>query len=167
MTGQGARQALLAAFAALLLVLLTACAAEHPQPRPAKFLRAEAVWQGPAPGMLEVRVYEIPPGTRVEAVVLLGPRGERLATRDFQTSTSESGPGVTGGPISLSVGVNAIPRSGILGGRPGVLSQRKLARIALPADSRYLEAPRAWRIEVRHRDLLGEARVLTLPGPLP
>ena len=131
-------------------------------------MRAEAALPGPDFDTLQVYITEIPPGTTIREVVVAGPQGERLSTRDFVTWTSESGKGVSGGPISLRLGYNApVPRSGIQGGRPGLLSKRKRAWILLPAESTYLDAPQRWRVEVHYVDVVGDARVLRLDAPFP
>lgn len=155
---------------AILLAVTVGCAETRPEPMPrtASFLRAVASLAAADRDVIQVSIYEIPPGTKIEEVVLLGPKGERVSTRDFITSTSKSGPGVTRGPITFGFAYNArIPREDSRGGRPGVLSQRKLAFLTLPAQSRYRDAPTAWQIELRYRDQLGDPRILSVPPPLP
>ena len=163
-----------ASFASLVLLLILAgCAAPAPE-RP-QVLRARAAFTGPEAEVVEVLVYEIPPGTVIQQVVLAGPDGQVLAAPALSRATSESGPGVISGP-SIGVGVSGGSSSGVnpslslgwflFGGGPGFKSDQIAARIALPDPAAYRETARAWRVEVRHLDVTGEARVLTLLAPV-
>ena len=59
----------------LALLVLAACSGDEPV-SPTR-LSASAGFAGPEPEVVEVRVFEIPPGTTVERILLLGPNGER------------------------------------------------------------------------------------------
>lgn len=159
---------------ALAAPLLGACADDRPEPP--KVLQVAARLPGPAHEAIEVVVYDIPPGTQVEQVWLVGPNGERLSGAAVASSRSESGPGLVTGP-SIGVGVTGGSSSGInpsvgigwgvFGGGPSRQSRQVTYLIALPPDLDYEDHPRAWRIEVHYRDVTGTEQVRRIAGPYP
>lgn len=156
-----------------LVLLATACTGQ--QPRHPLSLRASAGFAGPDAMVVEVRVFEIPPGTSIERVVLLAPTGERLAARELVRSVRETGPGliarprvglaVTGGSSSgvtpaLSLGY------GIARAQGSSLRTRQVsALITLPDPAAYRATAPQWRIEVHYVDVTGDSRVHRLPAP--
>ena len=154
-------------------LVLAACAGDKPQsPRQ---VRAVAGFTGPEATKILVEVYEIPPGTAIERILLLGPGGERLAAPELRRSSSETGPGllarpsigvaVTGGSSSgvtpsLSLGYGVTRASG-----PDRKTRQVSATIALPDPAAYRAEAGSWRVEVHYLDVTGDARVLTLPAP--
>jgi hypothetical protein len=163
-------------FRRLLLVLLLLAACAEGRPEPPAILQAAARLPGPAHEAIEVVVYDIPPGTQVEQVWLLGPAGERLSGDPVARSSGESGPGLVTGP-TIGVGVTGGSSSGIspsvgigwgvFGGGPSRQSRQITYLIALPPELAYDEAPRAWRIAVHYRDATGAVQVRDIPGPYP
>jgi hypothetical protein len=154
-------------------LVLAACAGDTTAPPRA--LEAEARLAGPEATAIEVRVRDIPAGTAVEQVLLIGPGGQRTAAPELVRSTSETGAGALSRP-SIGFGVTGGSASGInpsislgwsLTGGPGRLSRRVGALIALPDPTGYRANPAAWRIEVRYSDVTGRAEVLSLPAPRP
>ncbi len=155
-----------------LALVLAACAPAEPEsPRT---LRASAAFTGPEAEVIEVLIYEIPPGTVIQQVVLIGPKGEVIAARDFTRSNAESGPGVVSGPsigigvtVGSSTGVNPSLSLGwqVSGGGPGRQSRRVAALIPLPDPAAYRASTEPWRVEVRHLDVTGAPQVLSLSAP--
>lgn len=152
---------------------LAACAGDRPEtPRQ---VRAVAGFTGPEATEVLVEVYEIPTGTVIERILLLGPGGERLAAPALRRSSSETGPSlrtqpsiglaVTGGSASgvtpsLSLGYGATRQGG-----PSRKTRQVAATVALPDPAAYRAKAEAWRVEVHYLDVTGAARVLTLPAP--
>lgn len=155
-------------------LLLGGCAEDRPEPP--KILQVAARLPGPAHEAIEVTVYDIPPGTQVEQVWLTGPAGERLSGSAVASSRGETGPGLVTGP-SIGVGVTGGSSSGInpsVGVGWGIItsgSSRQSRQITylipLPDELGYENAPRAWRIEVRYRDVTGAEQVRSIAGPYP
>lgn len=157
----------------LLSLFLAACAGDAAEPPRA--LTAEARLTGPEAAAIEVRVRDIPAGTTVERVLLIGPDGQRTEAPELSLSGRESGArsgsgpsigfGVTGGSasrISPSISLGwSLPGDG-----PARRSREVGAVIALPDPAAYRSAPEAWRIEVHHADVTGRAEVIRLPAPL-
>lgn len=153
--------------------LLVACAVPEPE-RPV-VPRGETAFASPFAEVVVVRVFDIPPGTAILDISLVGPEGRRLAAPDLVRSRSETGFGPVSRP-SLGIGVTGGSESGItpsisLGWQAGrsagaARSDRRVTgRIALPDPAAYRARPDAWRVEVRYRDVTGLDRVLLLPAP--
>ena len=159
--------------AVLLLLFLASCARDEPV-RPER-LRAAAGFAGPEAEVVEVRVFEIPAGTTVERILLLGPDGERLEAAEFARSISESGPGFVARK-GIGVAVSGGSSSGVqpsvslnygLTREPGVDRQtrRIVAAIPLADPAAYRAAAEDWRVEVHYSDVTGAPQVLSLPAP--
>jgi hypothetical protein len=159
----------------LVFSTLAGCGPERPE-HPLR-VRATTAFTGPEATAIEVRVYEMPPGTVIEEILVLGPDGERLAAADLVHSASETGPGfvaqpgigvaVTGGSSSgvtpsVSLGYGVTRKDG-----PSRRSRQVTATVALPEPEAYRSNPAAWRAEVHYSDVTGERRVLALPTPRP
>ena len=168
---------------AAVFLLLAACAARAPE-RP-DFLHAEpapgaaalgttapgAMAPGTTGGTVEIAVAGIPPGARVEAVVLLDPRGGRHPAEAL-TATTLEGSTVAPGAV-LSFGVTIGSSSGIkpslgLGLGTGVREhstrdRRVIARVPLPDPAAFRDHPARWRLEVTYREETGSRRNLVLP----
>lgn len=155
-------------------LFLAACAGDRAEAPRA--LEAEARLAGPGATAIEVRVPDIPAGTRVERVLLLGPDGQRVEAPELSRSSRASGGrtlsrpsigfGVTGGSASrinpsLSLGWS------LTGDGPARRSQEVRALIALPDAAAFRTAPEAWRIEVHYADVTGLVQIISLPAPLP
>lgn len=162
-------------FAILLLssLFLIACAGDEAEPPGA--LRAEARLSSPEATAVEVRVLDIPAGTTIDRVLLIGPGGQLIEAPELSRSSRQSGGvlsrpsigfGVTGGSASrinpsISLGWS------LTGDGPARQSLEISALIALPDPAAYRAAPEAWRIEVHHADVTGLVQVITLPAPRP
>jgi len=167
---------------AAVFLLLAACAARAPE-RPG-FLHAEPAPGAAAPGTtapgalapgatgtVEIAVAGIPPGVRVEAVVLLDPRGGRHPAEAL-TATTREGSTLAPGAV-LSFGVTIGSSSGIkpslgLGLGTGLREhstrdRRVIARVPLPDPAAFRDHPARWRLEVTYRDVTGSRRNLVLP----
>jgi hypothetical protein len=159
-------------------LLLAACAARAPE-RPG-FLHAQPAPPGPAPGAagqgasggtVEIAVAGIPPGTRIEAVVLRDPRGGRHPAEALTVVTLEGSRLSPGAVISLGVTIGS--SSGIkpslgLGLGTGLREhttrdRRVIARVPLPDPAAFRDHPARWRLEVTYRDVTGSRRSLVLP----
>jgi hypothetical protein len=158
-----------------VLLTLAACGTERPE-TPLR-VRAATAFTGPEATAIEVHVYEMPPGTVIEEILVLGPDGERFAAAELVHSTSETGPGfvarpgigvaVTGGSSSgvtpsVSLGYGVTRKDG-----PSRRSRRVSATVGLPDPAAYRTNWAAWRAEVHYTDVTSERRVLTLPTPRP
>lgn len=162
-------------FAIVLLssLFLAACAGD--QAEPPRALKAEARLNGPEATAIEVRVLDIPAGTRVERVLLIGPGGQRIEAPELNRSSRESGAGALSRP-SIGFGVTGGSASRInpsislgwslTGNGPARRGREVSALIALPDPAAYRAVPAAWRIEVHHVDVTGQAKIITLPAPL-
>ena len=149
-----------------LVLLVTACADAPPQGP--KVLRAESYFADLEQTTIAVRVYEIPTGAAVGPILLRDPEGGVIEAGDLSTSTRQSGRRLSTGPVSVSVGVNARPRTGaIRTGGPDLQTRQVSGAFALPDPVAYRLAPEGWRIEVHYSDVTGAARVYELVPPLP
>ncbi|MCH8808522.1 MAG: hypothetical protein IH993_01610 [Proteobacteria bacterium] len=158
---------------AAVSLLLAACAARAPE-RPA-FLYAQPAPPGPAAqgatGTVEIAVAGIPPGARVEAVVLLDPRGGRHPAEALTAATREGSTMAPGAVIRLGVtigGSSGIEPSLGLGLGTGLREhstreRRVIARVPLPDPAAFRDHPARWRLEVAYRDVTGSRRSLVLP----
>ncbi len=168
---------------AAVSLLLAACAARAPE-RPG-FLHAQPAPPGPAApgtaapgataqgatGTVEIAVAGIPPGARIEAVVLLDPRGGRHPAEAL-TATTLEGSRLSPGAV-LSLGVTIGSSSGVkpslgLGLGTGLREhstrdRRVIARVPLPDPAAFRDHPARWRLEVTYRDVTGSRRSLVLP----
>lgn len=164
------RLALLFTFSLLLL----ACSeAKHSRP---PIMRAEAAFAAPGQAALQVRVIDIPPGTVVEEIVLLGPTGPVRVASDLARSTTDSGPGIVSRPAigfavsgGSSSGINPSVSIGwqVTGGGPSRRHREIRATIPIDDLTDYGVVPRAWHLEVRYLDVSGTRRVLTVTAPAP
>jgi len=167
-------QALLALALLAFVLLVGACAEDRPER--AAVLGATARFADRGRTAIEVVVFDIPPGTRIEEVALEGPRGERLATSDFRSLSRESGAGLVVRP-GIGIGVTGGSSSGVnpslsLGsqvtgdpGDPGRRSREVSALLVLPDPEGYREAAGGWRLTVRYLDVVGATRQLAIPAP--
>lgn len=156
----------------ILAVALAACA--DPVAQRPTVLRATAALGGPEAEVIEVWVSQIPPGTRVEQVVLIDPDGAVTAARETLWSDSESGPGQVSRPL-IGIGVSGGSSGGIkpslglgwrvTGGGPSLRTSRLLARIPVADPEAYKSTAASWRVEVRYLDVTGAARVLSQAAP--
>ncbi len=162
---------------AAVALLLAACAARAPE-RPG-FLHAQPAPPGPGPGAtaqgatgtVEIAVAGIPPGARVEAVVLLDPRGGRHPAEALTAAALEGGTVAPGAVLRLGVTIGS--SSGIkpslgLGLGTGLREhstrdRRVIARVPLPDPAAFRDHPERWRLEVSYRDVTGSRRSLVLP----
>lgn len=155
---------LLAAVAAL-----TACAADEAPPPMHVGARVEN-------DSVKLTVEHIPPGREITALVLVDDRGRETAARNREVITRETGSGGNAGP-GVGVGASGGSSSGVrpfisLGylfgsGETTRRSQRMTAEVPLPDPAAYAESYRGWRVVVRYRDQLGEAREVGIPAPAP
>jgi len=120
---------------------------------------------------VEVEVGNIPPGRRIERVVLIDAEGARHpAPALVRLRTSEGG--LTSGP-SLGVGLTGGSSSGVnpsislgwnvSGAEPAREGQRVEARVPIPDPAAYLANASRWRVEIGFTELDGEPRTLTFP----
>jgi len=152
------------------MLLATACAEPAP-PRRNPVMTGEAVVVAADGALVEARLFDLPPGAEVTAILLVAPDGSETASGPFQTSYGERGPGY--GPAGIGVTVSGGSRSGIdtgvtvgvssTGGGPSQASTTLVATIAVPDPAKLLEDRRAWRVEARWIEVGGVARVLPLP----
>lgn len=160
----------------LCLGLLAAACAEGPPPRRAPVMTAEALAPLADGSVIQVEVRDIPPGARVDEILLIAPDGGATPSRSREITRVEGGPGY--GPAGIGIGVSGGSSGGIatgitvgvnsFGGQGGdYAGNRLLADIAVPDPALYRRDPRAWRIEVRWTDVTGQAQVLPLRAPLP
>ena len=158
---------------AVLPCLLAGCSRDQPA-SPAR-LRAAADFAGPEAEAIEVRVSGIPPGTKIERILLLGPDGERLEGPELVRSISEVGPDFVN-RTGIGIGVQGGSSSGIrqsfslnrsLAREPGHDRQTRQisAQIVLPDPAAYRATADAWRVELHYSDVTGARRVLGLPAP--
>jgi hypothetical protein len=158
-----------------IAIVLAACA-ETP-PEPSRVMRVSAALQAPAGEAVEVVVFDIPPGRRIEAVALLDAGGSRHAAPALAPAVRESGPGSASNPL-IGLGVRGGSSSGVkpslslgwnmtAGDDPGRRSRRVTARIPIPDAGVYRENARNWRIEVIFLDVTGERRSLSFPMRTP
>ncbi len=158
-------------------LLLAACADRAPE-RPG-FLHAQpappaapgVATQGATGGTVEIVVAGIPPGTRVEAVTLLDPRGGRHPAESLTAVTLEGGTLSPGAVLSLGVTIGSSsgikPSLGLGLGtglrEHGTRDRRVVARVPLPDAAAFHDHPARWRLEVSYRDVTGSRRSLILP----
>ncbi len=164
------RRHVLAAIAAA--GLLAACAAEPPRrPPPAGIMAVSARLAAPPAQAVEVEVGNIPPGRRVERVVLIDAEGTRHPAPTLVTLRTSEG-GLTSGP-RVGIGVSGGSSSGInpsislgwnvTGDQTARSGQRIEARIPIPDPAAYRATAPRWRVEVGFTELDGEPRTLTFP----
>lgn len=154
----------------LVLLALAACADPAP-PRRNPVMTGEAVLAADDGSLVEARLFDLPPGAAVTAIVLIAPDGGETASGPFETIYGERGPGYgpTGLGVSLSGGSNSGLAAGVSvgvnssGGGPSEASTRLIARIAVPDPEALLADRRAWRVEARWIEVGGVARLLPLP----
>ena len=161
---------------ALLLIatpwLLAACSAPEPRrPPPEGVMQVAARLAAPPAQTVEVQVANLPPGRRIEQVVLIEPGGARYAAPDLVPVRAtegglDSGPSVgvrvTGGSSSrirpsLNLGWN------ITGGQPERDSRRIEARVPIPDPAAYRAEASNWRVELVFTELDGARRTLSFP----
>jgi len=150
--------------------LLAACSSAAEKPRPMHVaVQAEAE-------TLDLSVENIPPGREITSLVLVDAAGNETPARDRRLITREegrggySGPGVSVGATGgSSSGVNPFISLGYLfsGGDTTRRSRRMTAEIPLPDPAAYAAGYRDWRVVVRYRDQLGDAREVSIPAPAP
>lgn len=155
-----------------LCLLLLACS-EARQSRP-PVMRAEAAFATSDQSALQVQVIDIPPGTVVEEIVLVGPAGPVRVASDMSRSTIDSGPGTITRP-TLSFAVTGGSSSGIkpavgigwqvTGGGPSRRHRKISATIPIDDLPDYGAIPQVWHLEVRYLDVSATRRVLTLKAP--
>lgn len=161
--------------ALLCLVLLAACEA-GPPPRRAPVLSAEAVSAAADGSLIRVAIRDIPPGARVDEILLIAPDGGVTPARSREVTRGEGGPGF--GPAGIGVGLSGGSSGGLAtgvtvgvnsyGGQGGDYATNSLlADLAVPDPALYRQDPRAWRVEVHWTDVTGQAQVLPLRAPLP
>jgi len=155
----------------LALLLLAAACADPAAPRRNPVMTGEAVVVAADGSLVEARLFDLPPGAEITAILLIGPDGGETASGPFQTSYGERGPGYgpAGIGVTLSGGSNSGLSTGVsvgvnsTGGGPSQASTTLVATIAVPEPARLLEDRRAWRVEARWIEVGGVARVLPLP----
>lgn len=151
-------------------VLLAGCAGDDAPPPMHVDARVES-------DAVKLTVDNIPPGREITELVLVDSRGRETAARERELITRESGSGGNAGP-GVGVGASGGSSSGVRpfisfgylfggGGETTRRSQRMTAEIPLPDPAAYAEAYRDWRVVVRYRDQLGEAREAGIPAPPP
>ncbi len=163
---------------AAVSLLLAACVDRAPE-RPG-FLHAQPALgatdpgttaQGATDGTVEIAVAGIPPGARIEAVVLLDPRGGRHPAEALTAATLEGSTSAPGAVLRLGVTIGS--SSGIkpslgLGLGTGLREhstrdRRVIARVPRPDPAAFRDHPARWRLEVSYRDVTGSRRSLVLP----
>jgi hypothetical protein len=157
----------------LLAWLLGACAQAAPEAplKPAPL--AAAAFTGPAAKIVEVVVTQVPPGTEVERIALIGPSGQDIMAREMTLVQVKEGAAVV---PSYEVGASGGSGSGVnpylglglsfwLFDDPEAHGDRYTARIPLPDPQAYHAEAERWRVEVRSRDAAGTPQVLTIPAP--
>jgi hypothetical protein len=163
--------------AAALCLLLAACADREPErtgflhAQPAPGPAAPGAPAQGATGTVEIAVAGIPPGARVEAMVLLDPRGGRHPAEALTAATLEGSTAAPGAVLSLGVTIGS--SSGIkpslgLGLGTGLREhsyrdRRVIARVPLPDPAAFRGHPERWRLEVVYTDVTGDRRSLVLP----
>ena len=154
--------------------LLAACAAPAPQrpPPPEGVMAASARLAPPPAAEVTIALEGLPPGRRIEGIVLVAPDGARYpAALSAPVRTSEGG--VTSGP-RLGVGVRGGSSTGIrpslsLGwnvsrGRSERTGRRIEAVAPIPDPAAYREEAARWRIEVVVTEVEGARRTLSFPA---
>ncbi len=159
---------------AAVSLLLAACVDRAPE-RPG-FLHAQ-----PAPGAaaqdatgtVEIAVAGVPPGARIEAVVLLDPRGGRHPAESLTAVTREGSTVSPGAVLRLGVTIGSSsgikPSLGLGLGLGTALREHSyrdrwvIARVPLPDPAAFRDHPARWRLEVSYRDVTGSRRSLVLP----
>ena len=155
-----------------LVLVLVACGG--PQQSRAPIMRAEAAFAGPDRLAIQVQLIDVPPGTLVEEIALLGPAGPVRVAGEMIRSSHETGSGtlvrptfglaVTGGSKS---GINPSLSIGgqVTGDGPGRRQRRIKATIPIDDLPDYGDPPGAWRLEIRYLDSSATTRTLTLAAP--
>lgn len=153
-------------------LLLAACS--EPEPRRPIQLLGQATLSGPEAETVVVTLYEIPPGTQVESITLVGPDGTRLPGTEFRRGSRESGPGYV---VQHGVGITIrggsasgiIPGGGygpyVTGGGESVASQVITTEIAVPDPQAYLAEADLWHVEIDYLDITGSPRQRRIPAP--
>lgn len=161
--------------AGLLLAACTGPVSDPPE-APGGLMGVRTRLAGPPAAAVEVLVFDVPPGRRVEGVALVDPQGRRHAAESLVPLTVETGPGVSRPTIGF--GVTGGSASGvhpwigldwaILGGAgPARDSRRVLARVPIPDPAAYRAQATRWRVEIAVVELTGEARTLSFPAQAP
>ena len=161
----------------LLTIALVLAACAEKLPEPSRVMRASAALQAPSGEAVEVVVFDIPPGRRIEAVALIDAGGGRHAAPALAPAVRESGPGSVSNPL-IGLGVRGGSSSGLKpslslgwnmtsGDDPGRRSRRVTARIPIADAGVYRAAAHKWRIEVIFLDITGERRSLSFPVRAP
>lgn len=155
--------------ALLATLLLAGCAVDEAPPPMHVGARVED-------DSVKLTVENIPPGREITALVLVDDRGRETAARDREVITRETGSGGNAGP-GVGIGASGGSSSGVRpfislgylfgGGETTRRSQRMTAEIPLSDPAAYAAGYRDWRIVVRYRDQLGEAREVGIPAPAP
>ncbi len=125
---------------------------------------------------LQVSVDNIPAGREITELLLIDPAGAATQAREREIITRETGSGGNAGP-GVSVGATGGSSSGInpyislgylfRGSERVERSRRLTGEIPIPDPAAYAASYRAWRIEVRYRDQLGELQSVQVPAPAP
>ncbi|MFQ6017734.1 MAG: hypothetical protein ACE5KF_06015 [Kiloniellaceae bacterium] len=152
---------------------LAACAERLPEQ--SRVMRAGASLEGPAGDAVRVVVFDIPPGRRIERVVLIDPMGRRHPAAALVPATRETGTAAPGALVGLAVrggsssGIKPSVRLGLglHAEAETYTSRRVLARVPLAEPAAFRDDAQHWRIEVIYLDIIGERKALTLPvrGP--
>lgn len=150
------------------LLLLGACAEPPPRRNPVMTGTAVVADEG---RRVEVLVRDVPPGARLEAIVLVAPDGVETPAGPLVETRGESGPGY--GPTGLGVSISGGSSSGVStgvtlginssGGGGSIASDSVSASIAVPDPAKLLADRRAFRVELRWIEVGGTPRVLALP----
>jgi hypothetical protein len=170
----------LLAAAGVALLLAGAGCAKTEKLEPAQAWRVEATLVGEEAASVQVRVYDLRPADRVEAIRLVGPQGQtghpvdtverKRITGGGSLARPSVGVGVVGGSsghVSSGVGIS-VPIFSKRDSLRGVKEGREIiARIPIPDAPAYREAPEAWRIEIDLTDVTGQTRTRTLQAPEP
>lgn len=164
----------LAAAAGLAVCLLAACNAPAPQrPPPPEGIMEVSTRLAPPPAReVEISLAGLPPGRRIEGIVLIAPDGARYPAALSAPVRATEG-GVKSGP-TLGVGVRGGSSTGIqpsvtLGwnvsrGQAERTSQRLEARAPIPDPAVYREEAARWRVEVTVMEVEGARRTLSFPA---
>ena len=154
--------------------LLAACAAPAPKrpPPPQGIMEVSTRLATPPATEVEISVAQLPPGRRIETIVLVAPDGARYpaalsapvrATEGGVKSGPTLGVGVRGGSStgvqpSVSVGWN------VSRGQAERTSRRIAARATIPDPAAYREEAARWRVEVAVIEVDGARRTLSFPA---
>lgn len=157
----------------IALALLPAACGGPPHSRP-PVMRAAAAFADAEGTAIEVRLVDVPPGTVIEEIALVGPEGPVRVAGETVRSSRETGSSalvqptfglaVTGGSKS---GINPSVSIGgqVTGGGPGRRQREIAAAIPIGDLPDYGDPPGVWRLEIRYLDSSATARTLTLAAP--